>query len=104
MDIVGYEQRVQDLDHRQDDVLERLEELDRRLVSLIEIWAPRRDTKAVAAAGLHSHDNRPHDNRPHDTRLPDEQSHESGWHDPFDATEDDESKPATSTPNRRSAA
>ncbi len=52
MDAVGYEQRVQDLDRRQDDVLERLEELDRRLLALIDVWAPRKENAAPSADPL----------------------------------------------------
>ncbi|HAN96579.1 MAG TPA: hypothetical protein DCQ98_03700 [Planctomycetaceae bacterium] len=52
MDAVGYEQRVQDLDRRQDDVLERLEELDRQLLALIDVWAPRKESTPPTAEPL----------------------------------------------------
>ena len=52
MDAVGYEQRVQDLDRRQDDVLERLEELDRQLLALIDVWAPRKESISPTAEPL----------------------------------------------------
>lgn len=43
METSSYEQRVHDLDLRQDEILERLAELDQQIQSLIEIWAPKRE-------------------------------------------------------------
>ena len=41
----SYEQRIQELDHRQDEVLERLAELDRQIEVLIEMWSPKREER-----------------------------------------------------------
>lgn len=43
MDPSEHEQLVQQLDQRQDDVLERLDELDQQISRLISIWTQQRD-------------------------------------------------------------
>ncbi|MCA9103997.1 MAG: hypothetical protein R3B96_18795 [Pirellulaceae bacterium] len=45
MESASYEQRIQELDHRQDEVLERLAELDRQIEVLIEMWSPKREER-----------------------------------------------------------
>ena len=44
----SYEQRIQELDLRQDEVLERLAELDAQVQSLIDLWAPKREERPTS--------------------------------------------------------
>lgn len=48
LDPHSYGKRLAELDQRQDDVLERLDELEKRILALIDHWAPKREVSQLS--------------------------------------------------------